>query len=202
MRPDLYSAFVVAATLLVLSPGPVNVTVMAHATQHGWRWAMLTNAGACLSLAVQLALMSIGVSSLLLVLGDGFELLRWLGAAYVVYLGIEQWRAPVPGNAAGDRSGSHTALFWQGFLVSSTNPKSLLLFPAFFPQFLASDRPALFQLAVLSLTFLVISLLGFAALAGLAHRLRPFLRGPGRERMRNRVFGGALVVLGLGLIIG
>ena len=201
MNAELLVAFLVAAPLLVLSPGPVNVLVMAHATAYGWRPAMATNAGACVSLAVQLVFMALGVGTLLLLLGDWFVVLRWAGAGYVVYLGVEQWRAASRGQAEELATPSRASMFWQGVLVSSTNPKSLLLFPVFFPQFVDPARPASFQLAVLGLTFLAISMAGFALLGALAHRLRPFLRAPWRARLRDRLFGGVLILLGIGLAV-
>ena len=201
MNTELYAAFILSSTILVLSPGPVNVMVMAHGTTHGWRAAMATNAGACVSLGLQLALTALGVSSLLLLLGAAFDLLRWLGAAYLVFLGVQLWRAEAAGAAAAGSPPPRSSLFWQGFLVSSTNPKSLLLFPVLFPRFVDPERPALLQLGVLALTFEIISLAGFAALAALAHRLQPILRSPRRARIRNRVFGGALIGLGAGMAL-
>jgi homoserine/homoserine lactone efflux protein len=201
MNLELYVTFVVSSIVLVLSPGPVNVTVMAHATTHGWLPAMTTNAGACLSIAVQLALTALGVGWLLLLLDGMFDVIRWIGAACIIYLGIAQWRAAEDGTGAA-RSTDYGSLFWQGLLVSSTNPKSLLLFPALFPQFVDHTRPALLQLAVLAVTFEAISIVGFAALAGVAHQMQPLFRSPTGARIRNRIFGGALVILGVGMIIG
>jgi len=200
MNAELFAAFLVAATVLIASPGPVNVTVMAHAVQLGWRAAMVTNAGACLSLAVQLMLTVIGVNAVLMLHGPAFDLLRWLGAAYLAYLGIEQWRAA--GNSDGKPPPSTASLFWQGLLVSSTNPKSLLVFPAYFPQFVDPAAPASPQLVLLTLTFGLMSALAFAGMAALAHRLQPHFSVRRRARLRDRIFGGALVLMAVGMVVG
>ncbi len=139
----LYLAFVAATTILMLIPGPNVALIVATSVRGGTRQGLLTVAGTSSAVVVHLALTVVGLAALLGTLGGWFAWVRWIGAAYLVWLGIRQWRAPAPdlGQAAvGLRPRRGRAVFLRGFLVSLTNPKTLLFYGAFFPQFVTADR--------------------------------------------------------------
>ena len=202
MNPDLYVAFLLAATVLILIPGPNVTLLVATSLAHGPRRALITLAGTSSAIALQLAVVAFGMGSLILVLAQWFEWLRWAGVAYLMYLGVQQWRAAPLAlddlNGPAIRSG---ALFWQGVLVSATNPKTLLFYAAFFPQFIDPASPPRPQLALLSITFLVVATMLDAIYAILAGRLRPWLRTRRRARLRNRLTGSFLIAAALGLAL-
>ncbi|HEX6111705.1 MAG TPA: LysE family transporter [Geminicoccaceae bacterium] len=202
MDLDLYLAFLLATTVLILIPGPNVTLLVANSLTHGPRRALITLAGTSSAIALQLAVVAFGMGSLILVLAQWFEWLRWAGVAYLMYLGVQQWRAAPLAlddlNGPAIRSG---ALFWQGVLVSATNPKTLLFYAAFFPQFIDPASPPGPQLALLSITFLVVATMLDAIYAILAGRLRPWLRTRRRARLRNRLTGSFLIAAALGLAL-
>ena len=202
MGVDLYLGFVLASTLLILMPGPNVTLLVATSLSYGARRALATLAGTSTAIVLQLVITVLGMTSLMALLASGFEWLRWAGVAYLIWLGVRQWRAaPVALEDVDPQAVPARALFWQGFLVSATNPKTLLFYAAFFPQFLDPAAPAGPQLVLMSVTFLVVATVldgGYALLAG---RLRHLLRGRRRARLRNRVTGSLLIGAGLGLAL-
>jgi threonine/homoserine/homoserine lactone efflux protein len=136
------------------------------------------------------------------VLATWFEWLRWAGVLYLVYLGVQQWRAPpVAVEDVEPEATLSRALFWRGFLVSATNPKTLLFYAAFLPQFVDPARPPLRQLLLMSATFLGIAIVLDGSYALLAGRLRRLFRGRRGARLRNRLTGALLIGAGLGLAL-
>jgi homoserine/homoserine lactone efflux protein len=199
---DLYLAFVLASAVLILIPGPNVTLLVANSLAYGARRALATLAGTSSAIALQLLITVLGMTSLMLVLATWFEWLRWAGVLYLVYLGVQQWRAaPVALEDMGPQGVASRALFWRGFLVSATNPKTLLFYAAFFPQFVDPASPLLPQLLLMSTTFLGLATVldgGYALLAG---RLRLLFRGRRRARLRNRLTGSLLIGAGLGLAL-
>ena len=202
MPLELYLAFVLASTVLILIPGPNVTLLVATSLAYGARPALAALAGTSAAIALQLLVTVLGMTSLMALLASGFEWLRWAGVAYLIWLGVRQWRAaPVALEDVAPRAVPQGALFWRGFLVSATNPKTLLFYAAFFPQFVDPASPPGAQLVLLSATFLALATLldgGYALLAG---RLRPWFRGERRARLRNRVTGALLIVAGVGLAL-
>jgi homoserine/homoserine lactone efflux protein len=202
MPLDLYLAFVLASAVLILIPGPNVTLLVANSLAYGARRALATLAGTSSAIALQLLITVLGMTSLMLVLATWFEWLRWAGVLYLVYLGVQQWRAaPVALEDMGPQGVASRALFWRGFLVSATNPKTLLFYAAFFPQFVDPASPLLPQLLLMSTTFLGLATVldgGYALLAG---RLRLLFRGRRRARLRNRLTGSLLIGAGLGLAL-
>ncbi len=162
----------------------------------------MTVAGTSSALTIQMAVVALGMTSLLHLASTWFEWLRWAGVAYLVWLGVQRWRADVAaGEDASAQAVSTKLLYWQGFLVALANPKTLFFFAAFFPQFVDPGNPAAPQLVLLSATFLALATLldgGYAILGG---RGRGFLGDARRARLRNRLAGSFLVGAGLGLAL-
>jgi threonine/homoserine/homoserine lactone efflux protein len=162
---------------------------------HGSRYGLLTVAGTSTAMLLQLALVALGMTPLLAALGSWFELLRWIGVAYLVYLGIREWRAPaVDLTRTRPERKSPRSMFTRALLVSMTNPKTLLFYGAFFPQFVSSDHAFLPQVLLLSATFVVIAVLVDGSWALAAARTRHLLAT--RGRLRNRIAGGMLMGAG------
>jgi homoserine/homoserine lactone efflux protein len=195
---ELYLAFVVATTVMILLPGPSVMLTVAHSLAFGAMRALATVSGAVVAIGVQLLVTLIGMTWLMLVLADWFELLRWAGVAYLMFLGVQQWRAPVADPDADARAVSGKALFAQGFLVTLANPKSLIFLAAFFPQFVDPAAPWLSQMILLGATFMVIGFVFTAAWGFAADRTRVWFRGR-RVRLRNRIAGSLMIGAGLGL---
>jgi homoserine/homoserine lactone efflux protein len=197
---DLYFGFVAATVILMLIPGPNVSLIVANSIAYGTRYGLLTVAGTSVAIVVQLALTALGLTATLGVLAGWFEWVRWLGVFYLLYLGIRQWcAAPVDLTRIRPQPRSVRAIALRGFLISLTNPKTLLFYGAFFPQFISLGRPLAPQVAVLCVSFLVIAVgidSGWAALAGRARGLLAV-----RGRLRNRLSGGLLMGAAAGLAL-
>lgn len=200
MEPDLYLGFVLATVVLILMPGPIVTLTIANSLAYGTRHGLRTVLGTSVASAILLLVGGFGMASVFALLAEWFEVLRWVGAAYLIWLGVQQWRAKAVNlEEAEAHLGPKKSLFWQGFVVSITNPKTIFFYAAFFPQFIDPAIAAGPQLLVLSVTFLVIATsldCGYAILSG---KLRPMLSSERRGRIRNKIAGGFLV--GTGLVI-
>ncbi|WP_429573434.1 LysE family translocator [Paraburkholderia sp. UCT70] len=197
-----YVSFLLASAVFVYSPGPVNVLTMSRALNAGWRAALPSVWGGTCAVLLQLAFTALCLNSLLLIVERALIVLRWAGAIYLVYLGFRQGRcgtfaaSPVLSDSAGQRG-----LFWRGFATSGLNPKTLLFFPSFFPQFISTSSneahwSANHQYLLLGSTFALIFALGVASAAIFPHRLRTALQRPTRLRIVNRLMGSLLVGMG------
>jgi homoserine/homoserine lactone efflux protein len=196
--PHLYLAFVAATVVLMAIPGPNVALIVGGSLAHGPRIGLATVAGTSAAQVLQLALVAAGMASMLGAFGGWFAELRWLGVAYLLYLGIRAWRAPPEDlSQVRPQSGSVRRVMARGFLVSLTNPKTLFFYGAFFPQFVTPHAPLAPQLALLSAAFLAIAVTMDSGWALFAARFRGLLAG--RGRLRNRLTGGAFIAAGLGL---
>ncbi len=200
---ELYLAFCVATAALILMPGPIVTLVVANSLKHGSRTGLATVIGANSGSAILIAAGGFGLTTMLAVAGDIFEWVRWAGVAYLVWLGLREWRSAL----AGVRDGAlppderPKGVFWHGFLVALTNPKTIFFFVAFFPQFLDPQLAAGPQIAILIVTFLVIATCLDSMYALLAGRLRGRLMDPRRARIRHGITGTLLIGTGIGLAL-
>ncbi|VWM01900.1 LysE family translocator [Burkholderia lata] len=201
----LYLSFLAASAVLVYAPGPVNLLTMNQALRAGWRRALPCVWGGTLAVLLQLALTALCLNSLVHLDERALTVLRWAGAAYLVWLGCKQWLSRAPAGAPAASAGpataetdSHRALFWRGLATSGLNPKTLLFFPSFFPQFISpsADWSLNQQYLLLATTFAVLFAGGVASMALFSHRLSRALQRPARMRAMNRVTGGLLVGMG------
>jgi homoserine/homoserine lactone efflux protein len=200
MHVALYLGFVAASTILILIPGPNVSLIVANSIAYGTRYGLLTVAGTSSAIVVQLALVTLGLTATLDILAGWFEWVRWIGVAYLLYLGIRQWTAtPIDLTRTRPQPRSFRAIAMRGFLISLTNPKTLLFYGAFFPQFLSPDIPTMPQVVLLSLTFFAVAAALDAGWALLAGRVRGALAI--RGRLRNRLSGGFLICAGIGLAL-
>ena len=195
---ELYFAFIAAVAVLMVIPGPNVALIVANSVAHGTRYGLLTVAATSTAVVIHLALTVVGATAVLDVLAASFDWLRWLGVAYLVWLGVSTWRAP-PADLArtAPQVRSAAVIYGRGFLVGITNPKTLLFYGAFFPQFITPGPTAGDQLLLLAVTFLAVAIVFDSSWAILAGRLRSVLVM--HARLRNRISGGLLVGAGLGL---
>jgi len=197
---ELYWTFVVATVVLMLIPGPNVALIVANSVAYGARYGLLAVAGTSAAVVPQLVVAALGMSALLSALGQWFELLRWLGVAYLIYLGVQHWRAPPADlQLARPAPGLPARVFGRGLLVSLTNPKTLLFYGAFFPQFVSPEGDLVGQLLLLSATYLALAVAIDSGWALLAARARNLLAS--RSRLRNRLTGGLLIGAGAGLAL-
>ena len=203
LNADLFLAFALATTALILLPGPIVTLVIANSIAHGRRTGLETVAGSSVGNAMLVAAGALGLSTLLALLADIFEWVRWAGVAYLVWLGLKQWRAVfrAEGDDAIDAAPRGRNVFAQGFVIAITNPKTILFYAAFFPQFIDTSLPLGPQLVAMSVGFVLIALVFDGLYAILAARIRPYLIGARRARIRNGITGTLLIGTGIGLAL-
>ncbi len=198
MAIELYLAFVAASAALIMVPGPNVALIVANSVAHGRRYGLVTVAGTSAAMVPQLALAALGMTGALTLASHVVEWVRWAGVAYLAWLGVQAWRAPpVDLTRVAPEPRSGRAIFTRGFLVSLTNPKTLLFYGAFFPQFIAPGADTGPQLALLSATFLAVAVALDSCWALAAARLRGALALHGR--LRNRLTGGFYFAAAAGL---
>lgn len=215
LNPDLFVAFAAATTALILLPGPIVTLVIANSIAHGTRTGLATVAGASTGNAVLVAAGALGLTAVVALLADIFEYVRWAGVAYLVWLGARAWRealrrrSPEAPHPAGEGSIDPVfraaprarGVFVQGLVVAITNPKTILFYAAFFPQFIDAGLPIAPQLLAMSVAFVVIATTFDSCYALLAGRVRPWLTGERRTRVRHGLTGTLLIATGLGLAL-
>lgn len=199
MEPHVWLIYLLAAIGLSLSPGPNGLLALTHGALFGRRKALFTIFGGALGFVAVIALSMFGIGALLQTSLVWLTVLKWLGGAYLVWLGIEVWRAPPIGlgTAAPARARSGRSMFRQGALSALTNPKAVLFFAAFLPQFIDPARSLALQFAVMAGTFAAVEIATELLIASLAHRISPWLQRVGRRF--NQACGGVFIAIGVAL---
>lgn len=191
MNWHLFSAFLLITAVLFLTPGPIVTLIVATGARQGTRAALLTVAGASTGNALLLALIAFGLGWILKTSAEVFDYLRWIGAAYLVWLGIQAWRhAGESGESIAPAAHVHA---WRGFAVAMTNPKSIAFFTAFLPQFLDPTLPVEWQLLVMCVCAVTLGGMldaGWAVAAGLG---RAWFVKPQHNKLLGRLSGLALM---------
>jgi threonine/homoserine/homoserine lactone efflux protein len=197
MNVELLTAFMLITIVLVVTPGPIVTLVIATGATQGVRAALATVAGTTLGNALLLAAIALGLNWVLTNAVVLFEALRWGGAAYLIWLGVQAWRhAGKAGNVMAPPSHVH---FSRGLLVALTNPKTIAFFTAFLPQFIDPNLPAGRQLAIMCIVtvpFAALSDAGWAIAAGLG---RAWFMKPARAKLLGRLSGSVLIGGGIWL---
>jgi homoserine/homoserine lactone efflux protein len=197
MNWELFAAFLLITFVLVITPGPIVTLVIATGASQGIRAALTTVAGTTLGNAILLAAIAFGLSWVLNNAAALFEVLRWVGAAYLIWLGIQAWRSA--GRNGGVPPPRRHVHLWRGFVVALLNPKTIAFFTAFLPQFVDPSLPAGRQLAVMcgvSVVLAVFTDCGWAVAAGLG---RAWFMTAWRAKLLNRLSGAALIGGGIWL---
>jgi threonine/homoserine/homoserine lactone efflux protein len=196
MSLHLWWIYVTAVFLISATPGPNMLHVMTQSIAHGPRKALATMAGLMSAVLLCLVASALGLGALLKASPRLFDVLRYAGVAYLVWLGIKAWRAPVGGSVAVRPARSDRALYATGLLTGLSNPKLIVFAAALFPQFILLDRPFWLQLGILIASFVVIESFWYGVYALGGARLARWLEPANRQRLFNR--GTGLLFIGFG----
>ncbi len=200
MDLEFWLAFVAASTALLLIPGPTVLLVLSYAVSHGRPVALATVAGVALGDLIAMSASLAGLGALVLASATLFTVLKWVGAAYLIYLGINLFRsagAATLGDLSLAGRTSARGVFVHATTATALNPKSIVFFIAFVPQFVVTGAPLLPQFAVLIATFVGLAALNALAYALLADRLRVRIARPPVLAALTRLGGGALIAMGV-----
>ena len=203
MRLDQLLLFITVTLFVSASPGPVMLSCLANGGQYGVRKSLYGMAGASVG---NLVLMLLSVLGLGLVLSRAdwlFDLIKWIGAAYLAFLGWQLFVKPV--SVSTDPNTRFTTSAWVLFVqsvgIATSNPKGVIYFGALFPQFIAPDRPLVPQFALLTVIFLLMDLVWMLAYAVGGREILRWLKTPRHHRWFNRLSGSALIVAGVFLLL-
>ncbi|MGE7990822.1 LysE family transporter [Pseudomonas sp. NPDC089554] len=193
MSMETWLTFFAACWVISLSPGAGAIASMSSGLQYGF-WRGYWNAlGLQLGLIVQIAIIAAGVGAILAASSTAFQVIKWFGVAYLVYLAYRQWRAlpmDMSDNAAVRPIGKPLSLVFRGFLVNVSNPKALVFMLAVLPQFIDPHQPLLAQYLAITATMIGVDMLVMAGYTGLASRVLRMLRTPRQQKRLNRTFAG------------
>ena len=197
MSLELWLGFVVASSVLLVIPGPTLMLVLGHALAHGRRSAWSTVPGVALGDLTAISLSCAGLGAVLATSATLFTLLKLAGAAYLFWLGVKMWRtSPTDPTTAPSAPRSARSMLMEAYTVTALNPKSIVFFVAFVPQFLAPASPLLPQLLVLIPTFVALAALNAALFALLAGTLRGSVQRPVVRLWLDRLGGTVLIGAG------
>lgn len=198
MSLELWIAFVIAASIILVVPGPTVILVISRAIAHGRRAVIPLVIGVTLGDFTAMTLSLLGLGAILASSAALFSVLKWIGAVYLIYLGIKLWRS---------NSGKHeisfaaanqnSSLFKSAFIVTALNPKSIAFFVAFLPQFINPQGKTVPQLLLLGATFLLLATINATLYAVFAGRLRDTMQNSRARRWFNRCGGTALIGAGI-----
>jgi threonine/homoserine/homoserine lactone efflux protein len=201
MTLSLWAAFVAASSILLVIPGPTVLLVVSYALGQGWRTALPMAIGVALGDFTALTLSMLGLGALLAASATLFTVLKWIGAAYLVWLGIKLWRAGGALEAAPRADVVSAArMLGHAWLVTALNPKSITFFVAFLPAFLDLHADFLTQMLVFETTFLVLAFANAFTYALVASRARGLVANPRAIRIINRTGGGLLIGAGVATV--
>jgi threonine/homoserine/homoserine lactone efflux protein len=195
MNWHLFAAFLIIIAVLFITPGPIVTLVIATGLSQGPRAALITVAGTSIGNALLLAAIAFGLTWVLHNAAFLFEVLRWAGAAYLIWLGIQAWRhadAVRPARAGGLN-------FSRGLLVALSNPKTIAFFTAFLPQFVDPHLPAVRQLVIMCTVSVLLGAMSDSAWAVASGLGRAWFLEPVRTRMMGRMSGAVLIAGGIWL---
>ena len=199
MSWTMWLAFLAAALVIAVSPGPGAVLSMSTGLRYGYAAALRAIAGLQIALLLQLCVVALGLGAVLTTSEAAFAVVKFAGAAYLIWLGVQKWRSPpepIGGDGEGQRVQSRRQLYAQGILVNLTNPKAIVFIAALVPQFIVPDQPQWPQFAIIGATMVAVDTMVMSCYALLATRFRPLLRNPRLLRLQNRIFGGLFVGAG------
>lgn len=198
MSLEHWLAFVAASAVLLAIPGPTILLVISYALGHGRKAAPASVAGVALGDFTAMTASMLGLGVLLATSAMLFTILKWVGAAYLVYLGYKLWRAPVGAAETAEETQTRPGrIFLHLYAVTALNPKSIVFFVAFLPQFLDATAPLLPQILIMEATFLVLATLNALSYALMATVARRTIRKPSVQRAVNRVGGSLLIGAGV-----
>jgi threonine/homoserine/homoserine lactone efflux protein len=200
VSPAVFAAFCLASLALLVIPGPTIIMVISQALAHGRRVAVASLLGVTLGDLVVTSLSILGVGTILAASAAVFTAVKWIGAAYLVYIGVKMWRTPVtvPDVETAELAAlDRRHVFRDAFLVTALNPKSIVFFMAFVPQFIAHDRPFAPQAIVFAATFILLATATVYVYIQIASSARRLIRRPAVIRRATRTGAGFLIGAGI-----
>lgn len=191
---EQWLAYFVACWIICLSPGAGAVASMAAGRTCGFRRGYWNVLGLEVALVLQIVIVAAGLGAILATSGTAFAVIKWLGVAYLLYLGWRQWTANTTTQHSAETNQkemvSRKRLVAKGFFINMSNPKAIVFFLAVLPQFLDPSRPLLVQYVWLTITMVVVDSVVMAGYTGLASRVLQALKSPRQQKLLNRTFGG------------
>ena len=200
MTLEIYLAYVLACIVITIVPGPTVTVIIANSLKHGTRAGLLNVAGTQIGLGLMMATLVVGLSTIIATMGWWFDWLRLAGAAYLIWLGWKLLRSRVPVEDIEAHQLPKGGFLLQGLLVILSNPKGLLWFGAFIPQFIDPKGNYVAQIVVLGLTAMAVALVSDGAYAILVGRAGSAL-SKRRVQLVNRIGGGFLIGGGIWLAL-
>ncbi len=199
MFTETWVAFAIASSILLLIPGPTVMVVISFALANGKASSWATVPGAVLGDFTAMTISLLGAGAILAASATLFTALKLVGALYLIWLGFQLWRAePEEKKSVGQsRTTTRRRMFWNTCLVTALNPKSIVFFIAFVPQFINPEAQLLYQFVVLEVTFLVLAAMSLIVWAALAGQARAGFQQPAALRVINRIGGSFLMAAGL-----
>ena len=192
--------YLVATIILSLTPGPGVFSSISSGLHHGVRLGVWNAIGMQAANLVFVVVVALGLGAILIASETLFGVVKWLGVAYLIYLGVVTWRTKPKGfEDEDDHARSAREIFTHGFLVNITNPKGIIFFAAIFPQFIDVARPLPVQYVILGATTLATDLVIMTGYIALAAKVFRAMREPAHLRWVNRGLGGMFVTAGLAL---
>lgn len=199
MELSTWLAFFAASWAISISPGAGAVAAMSSGLNHGFKRGYITTLGLVLGIWTQLIVVGLGLGAIVATSSTAFQIIKWLGVAYLVWLGIQQWRAPARPLAAASGSASTVSarqMILRGWMINAVNPKGTVFLLAVVPQFLDLAAPLWAQYLVIGCTLMFTDLVVMAGYTALAARVLSALKSTAHMRAMNRVFGGLFVLAG------
>lgn len=197
MTFEWWFAYLMTSVIVSLSPGSGAINSMTTSVNHGYRGAVAAIAGLQTGLVILIILVGVGLGTLLSQSVLAFEILKWAGAAYLIWLGLRQWR-----EAGTIELNTQTAvlprrkLYQDSLLVNISNPKSIVFLAALFPQFIMPHQPQLMQYLILGITTVAADVIVMTGYAILARKIAVFIKSPAQTRVMNKVFGSLFMLVG------
>lgn len=197
MTFEWWFAYLMTSVIVSLSPGAGAINSMTTSVNHGYRGAITAIAGLQTGLMMLIILVGVGLGTLLSQSVLAFEILKWAGAAYLIWLGIRQWRAAGTIELSTQTATlSRKKLYQNGVLVNISNPKSIVFLAALFPQFIMPHQPQLMQYLILGVTTVAADIIVMTGYAVLARQIAVFIKSPAQTRAMNKVFGSLFMLVG------
>jgi len=196
MSLSLWLGFLLAAILIAVTPGPGAVVSMSTGMRYGYRSALMVILGLQSAILAHMLIVAVGLGALLASSEVAFNIVKIAGAAYLVWLGIQKWRAPAVAVDEGVAPLRRQGLFFQGVLVNLTNPKAIIFIGALVPQFVNPLAPQLPQYLLIAATLCLTDTVVMSGYALAAVRLSRWLHDPQAIRAQNRLFGGLFMSAG------
>jgi threonine/homoserine/homoserine lactone efflux protein len=192
-------SFVATVTILVMTPGPSVLLVTANSMKYGSGKTLGTILGDLSANLCQIVLASVGLASIVISSGELFQIIKWCGVAYLIYMGIMKiiTKPEIQLDESKGDTRSFSNLFAEGFLMSAANPKAIVFFAALFPLFISESLPFIPQVAILAITFLVLDGGSLLIYTKFASRLKAFLENQQKVHLQNRIVGVLLIFSGI-----